>query len=414
MNITRRVVIVGSLAMVLVFGVVFLYTDMVAVTISFPKHRLPLYESSYSNLQFIHSLSKDLTVHTAYFDARPRDGHKNVTVLFINVHRDILDPGLIAGCGVDNQVASNFSVYSIFENKLMHWWLGPKPVLYENQLILCYDMPSMNGSRAFALYRASNSSSSVMQTYSHKPVFHPAPKIAPCDRHDFTVVVCAKAHNKKAPWFHEFIQYQKAIGVDHVDFSVLDSFIKDGGYDDLVLKDSVIREALESGFVNFRVWTETYEKNGEVFFHSENLRKLGCVYRYLGTYDYAMPLDTDDFFVPRGTSKNLKDYIEEHCHSKQAGSCRFDWIRYYPELGLVGTVGPDGNVTDHLKNKQKFEVGNFKSAHYTKAILDASFHDARCSKCLLPGYEMITVPNSVAYVAHLRVGEFYKKRSMDN
>ena len=138
------------------------------------------------------------------------------------------------------------------------------------------------------------------------------------------------------------LHYAQTIGVDLVDFSVLDT--QDRGYDELV-----VRDALEKGFVSFRVWTETYEKNREVFFHSENLRKLGCIYHYLGTYDYAMPLDTDNFFVPRTSDKGLKEYIKKYCYIEPAGSCRFSWIRYFPDLGLDGPVGFDGNVTAHLK-----------------------------------------------------------------
>ena len=357
------------------------------------------------------SLSKDVIIHSSYFDARPRDGHNNVTVLFANVNKTILDSDWILGCGVDTTRAKYFSVYSIFENKLMHDWLGPNPVSYENHLILCYDVPSKNGSSVFASYKTSENATVELVTFSRQLLFHPAPRVKPTKEDDFTVVVCSKAHDKKAPWFREFIQYQRTVGVDHIDFSVLDTFIKDDGYDQMVLKDSVVRKALQDGFVNFRVWQETYERNGEAYFHSENLRKLGCIYRYLGTYDYAMPLDTDDFFVPRTSQTKLKSYIRKFCYTEPAASCQFTWVRYYPECGMNGEVGPDGNVTDHLENKVVKQVGNFKSVHSTKAILDASFHDARCPKCLMPGYKMIWVPDSEAYVAHIRFGMNKKDRA---
>ena len=357
------------------------------------------------------TLSKDLVVHSAYFDSRPRNNHNNVTVLFINVDRTILDSGWILGCGADNNIiAPAFSVYSIFENELMHGWLGPKPVIYENQLILCYDLPAKNGSNIFAMYKTAENSTVEMITYSRQPLFHPAPKVSSSGGGNFTVVVCSKVHNKHAPWLHEFIQYQKALGIDHIDFSVLDTFIKDGGYDQMVLKDPVVLNALREGFINFRVWPETYEKQGEAYYHSENLRKLACIYRYLGTYDYAMPLDTDDFFIPRTTKRKLKEYIMEYCYVKPAASCRFDWVRYYPDCGINGKVGPDGNVTAHLKNIHTQQIGNFKSVHSTKAILDASFHDARCKECLVPGYEMVSISRSVAYVAHIRFGVSEKDR----
>ena len=356
------------------------------------------------------SLSKDLIVHSAYFDQRPRNGFTNATVLILNVNRTILDNGWIIGCGADNIVASNFTVYLIFENALLHTWLGPNPVTYQNQLILCYDLPAKNGSSVFAIYKTSENSPVNMVTYSQQPLFHPAPKLSPSGGDNFTVVVCSIVHNKQVPWFREFIQYQKTLGVDHIDFSVLDTFIEDGGYDQMVQNDPVVQEALHKGFINFRVWPETYEKPGDVYIHSENLRKLACTYRYLGTYDYVMPLDTDDFFIPLTGNKKLKDFIKEYCFVEPSGSCRFDWVRYFPDCGLDGKVGPDGNVTAHLKYKDMGETESYKSVHSTKAILDASYHDAHCKNCLMPGYNMESIPRSVAYVAHTRFGISEKDR----
>ena len=278
--------------------------------------------------------------------------------------------------------------------------------------ILCYDLPAKKGSSVFAIYKTSQNSMVELVTYSRQPLFHPAHRVQPSKGDDFSVIVCSKVHDKRVPWFREFIQYQKTLGVDHIDFSVLDKFVKDGGYDQLVLKDPVVREALEEGYINFRVWPETYEKKGEAYLHSENLRKLACMYRYLGTYDYVMPVDTDDFFNPVTSKKKLKEYIKEYCYIKPAASCRFDWIGYYADCGMDGKVGTDGNATLHLKNKKdKFiKDSKFKSVHSTKAILDASFHDARCKNCLMPGYSMVSVPKSVAYVAHVRFGlENHKK-----
>ena len=372
----------------------------------------PVVNAPPTGTYLVPSLSKDLVIHSSYFDPRPRNGHSNVTVLFINVNRTILDSKWILGCGANNIRATSFTVYSIFENVLMHAWLGPKPVIYQNQLILCYDLPAPNGSSVFAIYKTSANSTIEMVTYSRQPLFHPAPRVPPSGGDEFTVVVCSKAHDKHAPWIREFIQYQKTVGVDHIDFSVLDTFIKDDGYDQIVLKDPVVLNALQEGFINFRVWPETYEKEGEAYFHSENLRKLACIYRYIGTYDYVMPLDTDDFFNPVTSKKKLKEYIKEYCYKKPAGSCRFDWVRSYPDCGTDGNIGPDGNVTAHLKVKTKTPVGNFKSVHSTKAVLDASFHDARCKECLVPGYEMRGIPQSVAYVAHIRFGldDQFRKR----
>jgi len=352
------------------------------------------------------SLSKDLIVHCAYFDSRPRDGHDNVTVLFVNVNSTIVNNSWILGCGAGKHMSSSFKPYSIFENQLMQGWLGqrfgPRPVDFENYLILCYDLQAKNGSDVFAVFKTSENTKTKLVAHSRQPLFHPAPRITATGEHNFTVVVCSKVHNRRAPWFHDFIRYQRTLGVDHIDFSILDNFIVDDGYDDMVLKDPYVRKALMEGYINFRVWPESYQRRREVYLHSENLRKLACIYHYSGTYDFAMPLDTDDFFIPQVSSKKLKDFISQFCSINQTGSCRLQWLQLYPDSGFMRNVRQDGNITAQLKIKRSTEVGQYKSIHATRALLDASFHDASCNQCLLPGFDMITIPRHLAYIGHVR------------
>ena len=351
--------------------------------------------------------SKDVIVHTAYFDQRPRKNHTNVTVIFLTINRTIMDSGWVIGCGVDGKDASAFSLYSVFENTLMHIWLGDKPFIYENMEVLCYDMPGKNGSEVFVVYKTAQNSRKI-KIVSQYPLYIPAPRVTPSGDYNFTTVTCTKIHDRGASFIHEFIQYQKTLGVDHVHISILDLFIKDKGFDDLIINDTFLWNLYKEGYLTFSVWKEWYAQSndtgGELQLHSEILRKLGCIYRFMGTYDFAMPLDTDDFFVPRIPGKTkLKDYILQYCYSKPFGSCQFKWVYHYPQCGIVGKV-VDGNVTKHLKTKiyNPDTYLNYKSVHSTKAIVDASFHDARCQKCLRPGYRMVYIPTSIAYVAHNR------------
>ena len=71
-------------------------------------------------------------------------------------------------------------------------------------------------------------------------------------------------------------------------------------------------------------------------------------------YDYAFPIDTDDFFTPRVPGRTqLKDYISEYCYVKPYGSCTFKWIWLNPQLcGMKSKVGRDGNVTDNLSSQK--------------------------------------------------------------
>lgn len=351
-------------------------------------------------------ISKDLIVHSAYFDDRARNGHNNVTVILIVVNKTILDSTWILGCGASDFEATDFLVYSPHENFDMHAWLGPNPFLYENMIIMCYDLPVVEGINVFVIYRTSNKSDENIYVESEHSLVVPAPRANPTGKHDITVVTCTKAHDKGVTWFPEFIRYQKTIGVDHVHVSILDTFIKDGGLKERLEADPLLLKAINDGYVSISVWKEWYDQDKEVSLHSEILRKLGCMYRFRGTYDYAFPLDTDDFFTPRipGETK-LRYYIKKYCYDKPASTCTFTWITKYPVCGMDGEVGSEGNVTKHLKSQKSQRALLAKSVHSTNASVDVTFHHAICEGCLLPGYKVVKVPEHVAYVAHNRMNK---------
>ena len=349
--------------------------------------------------------SKDLIVHSVHFDDRARNGHDNVTVFFVGVNKTIFDLNWIVGCGTGNKKASNFTVRFTAEDILLHNWLGPRPFPYEEIIVECYDLPVMAGGQAYVMYKTATDSL-IYSVESEYPVFFPAPRVKPTGKHNFTVVTCAKVHDKGVTWLPEFIRYQKTLGVDHVHINILDTFVKDGGLQKH-LKDPYLARAASKGYLSFTTWAEWYIQD-EVYLHSEVLRKLDCIYRFRGTYDYAFSLDTDDFFTPRipGQTK-VKDYILKWCYGGSVGSCTFEWIYYFPgACGLVDNKPPnDGNVTKKLRSFAKWshEPPKYKSLHLTSALVDATFHDATCKWCLMPGYKVVHVPSHVAYMAHLRM-----------
>ena len=352
--------------------------------------------------------SKDVIVHRVYFDNRARNGHANVSVFLVGVNKTIFDNKWIVGCGVGDKDAVEFKVRFTAEDYLLHEWRHTEhPYPYEEFIVECYDLPVVNGNQAYVMYKTAHNSP-VYVVESERPLFVPAPRITPSGEHNISVVTCTKVHDKGATWLPEFIRYQKTIGVDHVHVNILDTFIKDGGLK-AHLMDSNLAQAVKEGFVSFSVWTDWYNPN-EVYLWSEVLRKLDCIYRYRGTYDYAFSLDTDDFFNPQipGT-KNVKDFILKWCYGNSIGSCSFAWVYYFPGVcGLKDEPIEDGNVTRVLRSYVKDTTnGHKKSVHKTSAVLDASFHDATCRlashKCLMPGFKVKYIPVHVAYMAHLRM-----------
>ena len=121
------------------------------------------------------------------------------------------------------------------------------PMQFEQIAVECYDLPVVNGSRGFVIYKADENTSLV--TESERPVFMPGPRVEPEGEYNFTVCTCMKVHNKGAYWIPEFIRYQQTIGVDHIHLSALDSFIQDYGFVRLLQHKSV-RTAIETGYVS--------------------------------------------------------------------------------------------------------------------------------------------------------------------
>ena len=66
-------------------------------------------------------------------------------------------------------------------------------------------------------------------------------------------------------------------------------------------------------------------------------------------YDYVMLLDIDEFFTPRVVNETKNHYyVKRCCSDKSCGSCHFHEVMYYPDCGMKGKVGEDGNITSHL------------------------------------------------------------------
>ena len=351
--------------------------------------------------------SNDLIVRSVYFDNRARNGHDDeIGVFLVAVKEFIIDLKLIVGCGVGKEISSNFIVRSLEENRLMREWVYVKKrlphFLYEEYILECYNIPMMNGSKAFVLLKYSSNSSIHIAT-SEYPLMFPAPEVQPTGKYDFSIVTCTEAHNKKVAWLREFIRYQKTTGIDRVHINILDTYIKDGGLADL-LEDPQVAKNVAEGYVTMTVWKDILESSKKIYSFSAILRKLDCIYRFRGTYDYAFLLDSDDFFNPVVPGKSyLKDYVQDWCRYRSIGSCYFSWYYYYPEAcGLRNEKADDGNITRLLKSYKSWYNNHFKSVHLISAVVDTGFHHALCKDCLLPGYHAVYIPPNIAYVAHLR------------
>jgi len=257
----------------------------------------------------------------------------------------------------------------------------------------CYEIPVDPGEKAFILYNSSTNVTIALHTAS--PTVIPRPRVTPNPPHNISVVVCTKAHNRKVTWLPEILRYQKALGVDHVHLNFLDDLIRDNELQDYLTTDEFFLKSYKENYLTLQVWNEWCGEK-EWYVHGTILMYLDCLYRYRGTYDYVSFMDTDDFFTIRVPGMSYKDLIVKYCSKETIGSCSFNWLWYYPGIcGLARNVSEDGNVTAAVVPHRPEMNVNLKSIHLTKAVLDSSFHDARCDKCRMKGYE--TSPHFTRY-----------------
>ena len=333
---------------------------------------------------------KDVLPIVAFFDNRPKYHHNNSTVILVQV-RDVkqIRYNRITGCGIDNTTAKTFRVKPLY---VYRNWIRPHfpNLTYTEAVVTCYDLPSSHGSKAYVIYRPYRMAA-LWKVYSERPV------VVPKDlslRHP-SIVVCSTVYGQP-PWISEWLRYQKTIGVDFIHFYAQESFVEQGGMDIPIVKQFIAENRL---VVDVR---KAYLNSSQIYYYSQPLLYQDCVLRYHGVYDYAMLVDTDDFFIPRiPDQKDIHYYLDLLFQSVKTGTVRLDWIRYFPSCGL--TTPPDkildGNVTDHLSTYES-SYQYVKSIHKLSVTHEVAVHEATR---MFPGIKMDSAAsNSTAYIAHLR------------
>lgn len=353
---------------------------------------------------------KDVLVRSVYFDDRPRDGHRNTSVFIVLIRKNITDNHLVVGCQVGKHRAKEFTVNVIGETPKWRVYPQYNVIDHEEVLVDCFDLPVQNGTSGFLLYRLYEGAE-VEVAVSERPLVIPPPRLPPrspdSQFHNFTIVTCTKIFGTP-PWFVEWMDYQRRIGVDHVHLNVDDAFTRNAPVNMLLY----VKRAMKEGFVSADPWVPWLQNGKEVWYHNQGLILEDCIYRFRTSYDFIFILDTDDFFVPRvPDEKTLHYYIKKHCMGEDTGSCKFRWVEFYPDhYGLTGEPTIGGNMTARLKNFTHYVQPNRKSLHRIGTVIDTCTHHAHK---MLPGYRSVDVPQSSAYVGHIRKGKhpnFDKKK----
>ena len=348
--------------------------------------------------------TQDLIVRAAYFDDRPRGNHRNSTVILIEVRISILKQNLIIGCAVGEHAATNKDNFRVHTLRITHWVHSHHPELsHDTVFVDCFDLPVQNGSRAFVLYKRSTNDSTITCVESERPLMIPAPYHIRAKNHKFSVALCCAPVYGMPPLLTEWLRYQKTLAFDHVHLIADDSFVKAGG-----LENKELKQRMEEGFVTVDVW-KPWLKRRQVYYHSQALAHEDCIYRLRGTYDYVMLLDADEFFTPRVVNeKGIHYYVNKCCSYRRCGSCHFHEFMYYPDCGMKGKVGEDGNITSQLVSYNFLDqAAQGKSVHRSAAIVETGCQ--RGNEYILKRYRSVEFPLQLAYVAHVRKGKKPKK-----
>lgn len=141
----------------------------------------------------------------------------------------------------------------------------------------------------------------------------------------------------------------------------------------------------------------------QVYYFSQPLYYQDCLLRYRGVYEFAMLIDTDDFFVPLvPAQKDVHYYMEKLFPVKsRIASIKLDWVRYFPSCGFRTPLDQiiDGNLTHHLSTYRGYRE-YVKSVHRLELVTEAAVHEATY---VVPGYSKKgEASNTTAYIAHIR------------
>ena len=340
----------------------------------------------------IHEGYKYVLPRAAYYDQRKIHGHKNAIVILVHMSKEVLKKNLVVGCIVNDIHAKKFSVMPFVMNGWIH---GFHPHLsYDDVMVFCYDTPiNIAGNNSVAIeYKHPKDNEHIVSIQSEGGLF--IPSFEPANKARSSVMVCITAYGTP-PCFKDWLHYQKTLGVDLVYINAQESFMNSTVY-----SDAFFQESLSNGFVQVKVWNE-YLSRKEVFYHSQLLYYHDCLYRFQGVYNYAIILDTDEFYV---TDENIHPHLDE-LFSKYSniGALRLDEVIYHAPVGGFNRsnkeISKDGNLPRYAVREEKKKFTNFKSVCKLAATVELSVHTI---VRMMPGFREYKVPKATAYIAHMK------------
>lgn len=333
----------------------------------------------------------ELIPRRAYYEKRFIDGsYQDVVIILAEVNATVLNQNLIEACQLNNQYST---AIQIVRDPIMDWvQTHKKGYTHFFAVIYCFGLQQKSkkgDSTIKVIYRiGKNSTYRSVNTETSLHIRTDASHV----KLPKSLVVCATMYGHPVR-FDEWLRYQKTIGVDRVHVSAQVSFFVN------MEQYPFLAESLANGFVKIEVW-KRYLKESEIFYHSQSLIYQDCVMQYRQTFEYAMMIDYDEFFIPAiPNKKNIHYYVDDFFATKKTASVKLPWIQFHCKP-LNYTYLADGNITRTLSGRDLSKRTEYKSIHRLDVVEIVSIHAAYKT---IPGYSVAKrYGMQSAYIAHIR------------
>lgn len=344
-----------------------------------------------SDVASSYHIFKDVIPRTAYYGSRYIAGsNQDVVVVLAEVNANILEQKLILSCLWNNQYSTTVKVV---RDPIMKWVQNNKRgYTHFFAMIYCFGLKrnKISGHDVIKIIYRTSTDGVYMSVDTEKPLR--SLNNASCIKKVNSVLVCATMYGHPVR-FEEWLRYQKTIGVDSVHLSVQMSFVTD------IEHYPFLTESLANGFVKLEVWKQ-YLKDSEIFYHSQSLIYQDCVMQYQSSFEFAVMIDYDDFFIPVVPNERDIHYYVNRAFDKNTASIKLPWIEL-PCAVRNHSFLVDGNITQTFsRHDVRIKRTENKSIHRLDAVDIISIHQAYK---VVPGYVKVEVKGvDFAYFAHIR------------
>ena len=334
---------------------------------------------------------KDVVPLRAFLDQRPLNNHDNATIILVQVRKGIVSGNRITGCGVGGETAAEFEVLLLDSYKNFVHRFYPS-LTHDEAVVICYDLKFPKSTvEPFITYRNAYDYPIQVKTKSDLTLtigvgMERNSSINP------RVLLCA-TELRRTKWLNDdWIQYHKNLGIDFIHL--------------YTIQPSEFLDVDHNEFLHTDHWESTLGE--ELYYQSQYLQYMDCLYRYQGLFDYVLVYDTSDYLIPMIPDKfDIRSYIKVIFHHKRTGSVIFrrfvysvgDGCKFKAQLHRC-VKNRSSNISSILEHYEFKKLGLLtKGMHKLSAVMELTPQKA---VLLMPGYVTERISPDIAYVVHIK------------